>query len=311
MGRVPGLAPRVVSVTVFCEFGFGGSFAAMPIENVSDTARWVAVYRAMETARPDAIFRDPYAERLAGERGEQIVNEMKSGRRMAWAMIVRTAVLDEMILDRIANGGVDTVINLAAGLDTRAWRLKLPASLHWFDVDLPGITAYKQEQMRGESPVCRYEAIAVDLTSEQARNEVLHRLAGVSQRALVVTEGLLIYLDAAQVESLARAIHAQPSVRWWISDIASPMLLQWMTREWGKNVAAGQAPFKFAPEDSVAFFAPLGWRETVFRSTTDEARRLHREMRMMWLWRFLSGFASRSRREMMRKFSGYIMLERV
>jgi O-methyltransferase involved in polyketide biosynthesis len=45
----------------------------MPIGNVSDTARWVAVYRAMETARPDAIFRDPFAERLAGERGLEIV----------------------------------------------------------------------------------------------------------------------------------------------------------------------------------------------------------------------------------------------
>ena len=50
------------------------------IENVSDTALWVAVYRAMETARPDAIFKDPYAERLAGEKGRRIVDEMKQGR---------------------------------------------------------------------------------------------------------------------------------------------------------------------------------------------------------------------------------------
>ena len=48
----------------------------MPIEHISDTARWVAVYRAMETARSDALFRDPFAERLAGERGQQIVREM-------------------------------------------------------------------------------------------------------------------------------------------------------------------------------------------------------------------------------------------
>ena len=41
----------------------------MAIENISDTARWVAVYRAMETARPDAIFRDPFAERLGGSAG--------------------------------------------------------------------------------------------------------------------------------------------------------------------------------------------------------------------------------------------------
>src|SRR5258705_3224441 len=180
----------------------------MPIENVSDTARWVAVYRAMETARPDAIFRDPFAERLAGERGFRIVSEMKRGRQVSWAMIVRTAVMDELILDRIANAGVDTVINLAAGLDTRPWRLALPPTLQWFDVDLPDMTAYKADAMRGEKPVCRYEAIAADLTSDATRDELLRRLGGVARTALVITEGLLIYLASAQVESLARALHA-------------------------------------------------------------------------------------------------------
>ena len=45
----------------------------MAIENISDTARWVAVYRAMETARPDAIFSDPFADRLAAQRGREIL----------------------------------------------------------------------------------------------------------------------------------------------------------------------------------------------------------------------------------------------
>jgi len=43
--------------------------AANPISSVSDTARWVALYRAMESDRPDALFRDPYARRLAGAAG--------------------------------------------------------------------------------------------------------------------------------------------------------------------------------------------------------------------------------------------------
>jgi methyltransferase (TIGR00027 family) len=282
----------------------------MPIENVSDTARWVAVYRAMETARPDAIFRDPFAERLAGERGRQIVGEVKQGQQMAWAMIVRTAVLDELILDRIRNGGVDTVINLAAGLDTRAWRLPLPPTLQWFDVDLPEITAYKAAAMRDERPVCRYEAIAADLTSDAARTELLRRLAGVARTALVVTEGLLVYLTEPQVESLARALHAHATIRWWVSDIASPRLLEWMNRSWGKNVAAGNAPFRFAPADSPSFFAALGWHEVEFRSSMDEARRLRREMRLMWLWRFLGRFASRARQAELRRFAGYVLLER-
>lgn len=40
-----------------------------PVTGVSDTARWVAVYRAWESARPDALFHDPFAQRLAGDRG--------------------------------------------------------------------------------------------------------------------------------------------------------------------------------------------------------------------------------------------------
>jgi methyltransferase (TIGR00027 family) len=101
----------------------------MSIEHISDTARWVAVYRAMESERPDAIFRDPYARRLAGAHGEEIVQTMKRGRAMAWAMIVRTAVFDEIILETIARERIDLVVNLAAGLDARPWRLSLPASL--------------------------------------------------------------------------------------------------------------------------------------------------------------------------------------
>src|ERR1051326_1679773 len=101
------------------------------ITHISDTARWVAYYRAMETMRPDAIFKDPYAERLAGPEGKKIVETLKRGRQMAWAMIVRTAVFDELIYEAIRGKQVDLVINLAAGLDARPWRMDLPANLRW------------------------------------------------------------------------------------------------------------------------------------------------------------------------------------
>ena len=177
------------------------------IQNVSDTARWVAVYRAMETARPDAIFRDPYAERLAGDQGRKIVEEMKSGRAMAWPMIVRTAVMDELILDRVKQGGVDTVLNLAAGLDTRAWRLPLPATLRWVDVDLPAMTEYKASLMRDETPVCKYETIAADLTNTAVREALFSQTGLAARKMLVITEGLLVYLSPEEVESVvARAL---------------------------------------------------------------------------------------------------------
>ena len=280
------------------------------IENVSDTALWVAVYRAMETARPDAIFKDPYAERLAGEKGLKIVGEMKQGRTMAWAMIVRTAVMDELILDRINNAGVDTVLNLAAGLDTRAWRLPLPPALKWIDVDLPAITEYKQSHMRDEQPVCDYEAIAADLTNAPVRDALFSQIGKSARSVLVITEGLLIYLSADDVTALAKALHSVAPARWWITDIASPLLLEWMSKSWGRNVEMANAPFKFGPADSAAFFATTGWREILYRSQMAEARRLKREMRLMWLWRFTTRFMPAERRKAIKKMSGILLLER-
>src|SRR5665647_384401 len=253
----------------------------MLIENISDTARWVAFYRAMESERPDAIFNDPFARRLAGERGEQIVDNMKSGRAMAWAMIVRTAVFDEIILGTISSYGIDTVINLAAGLDTRAWRLPLSPSLRWIDVDLPGIMDYKVETLRDSRPVCEYEAVRLDLTDDDSRKALFVRLGAASNTTLVVTEGLLIYLTSEQVGRLAADLHASPSFRFWLIDIASPRLLAMMERSWGKSVKKGNAPFQFAPPEGTTFFQTFGWRESQFRSAMDEAHRLHREMRMM------------------------------
>ncbi|MCA9573349.1 MAG: class I SAM-dependent methyltransferase, partial [Myxococcales bacterium] len=136
----------------------------MTISHVSDTARWVAVYRAMETERPDAIFRDPFARALAGPEGERIVQEVARGRSAAWAMTVRTAVFDELILRAVRDEGVDRIVNLAAGLDARPWRMELGAGVSWVDVDLPGILDHKLDALRDETPRCAYRGLSADLT---------------------------------------------------------------------------------------------------------------------------------------------------
>src|SRR5262245_46139995 len=106
------------------------------VRNVSDTARWVATYRARETERPDALFRDPFARRLADERGERIAAATPNVAGSDWPFIVRTVLFDRLIADEVARG-VDAVVNLAAGLDARPYRMALPASLQWIEIDLP------------------------------------------------------------------------------------------------------------------------------------------------------------------------------
>jgi len=285
----------------------------MPIENVSDTARWVAVYRAMETKRPDAIFRDPFAERLAGARGQEIVDTMKRGRASAWAMIVRTAVFDELILDAVKNNGVDLVLNLAAGLDARPWRLPVPPSLRWVDVDLPGILDYKLSTLANEKPVCRYDAVRLDLRDGPKRRALLSQLGGEAKNIFVVTEGLLIYLTSENVSDLARDLHAERSMRWWLFDLASPHLLKILERSWGKTLKEGNAPFQFGPAEGTKFFETFGWREREYRASMSEAHRLNREMPMMWFWRFLNRLGNAKRRAenaaIWRNLSGIVVLE--
>ncbi len=283
----------------------------MAIDNVSDTARWVAVYRAMETARPDALFRDPFARSLAGAKGDEIVRTMKDGHSMAWAMIVRTQLFDEIIMAEVETDGIDLVLNLAAGLDARPWRLALPPSLHWVDVDLPDILRYKLETLGEASPNCSYEAVEADLTDAAVRQSLFARLGARSKRALVVTEGLLIYLSDTDVGALATDLHATPTFWRWAIDLASPRLLKMMSRSWGAAVAAGNAPFQFAPPTGSTFFREFGWEERAFHSTMEEAQRLDREMKMMWLWRFLGRFYPARLREEFRRMSGIVLLERI
>jgi methyltransferase (TIGR00027 family) len=288
----------------------GGDARPPVIGHISDTARWVAVYRAMESERPDAIFKDPFARRLAGEQGQAIVDQLKHGRQMAWAMIVRTAVFDEIILDLISRGEIDLVLDLAAGLDTRPWRLPLPSTFRWVDVDLPAQLEYKAEAMRGEKPNCIYQAIPADLARPTSRAALFSQLKADGARALVLTEGLIIYLTEQQVRSLATDLHAQAFARWWLTDLASPRLLRMIRKSTAKTFEQSNASFQFGPAEGPDFFLPLGWKPVVFRSSMEEARRLRREMPYMWIWRIVGSLSSAKRREEFRRMSGYLLMER-
>src|SRR5437867_13390718 len=108
------------------------------VRNISDTALLAAIYRARETERPDAVFRDPFARRLAGERGDQIAKSMPFSERATWAWITCTYAYDEFIKQQVTEGVV-VAVNVAAGLDARPYRWNWPSSLHSLEVDRPVI----------------------------------------------------------------------------------------------------------------------------------------------------------------------------
>jgi methyltransferase (TIGR00027 family) len=243
------------------------------VTNVSDTARWVATYRAWEIARPDALFRDPFAERLAGERGQAIAQLMPRQARSGWPLIVRTHLIDQMILACISDG-CDCIVNLAAGLDSRPYRMTLPPTLRWIEVDLPAMIEEKQRLLGGEQPRCRLSRRSVDLADPTARAALLEEVTAGSSSSLVITEGLLLYLEERVVVSLAEDLMHLAAVRWWVFDLASPGLLQLMSGSMGAHLA--NAPMVFGPESGVAFFEAMAWRAVDIQSLFRAAARLHR-----------------------------------
>ncbi len=280
-----------------------------PIGNISDTALWVAMYRALESERADALFHDPYARRMAGERGEEILRSLPQGRALAWPMIVRTAVMDEIVIRCVRDGAI-AVFNLAAGLDARAYRLELPPSLYWFDVDLPDMIHYRRQHLQGANPVCLHEHLAADLSDAGGLEHIIAHVAEGDGPALVITEGLLIYLTDQQVRALAQQLHEKCELRWWLIDLASPQLLRRLSKTWQPHLAAGNAPMQFAPAGGSGFFAPLGWREAEFRSVWEESLRLGRSVPGAKLWNLLLRLRSKQGRESVRRMSSIVLLER-
>jgi len=252
--------------------------------SVADTAKWVAMYRAMESERPDAIFHDPFARRLAGARGADILERMPRGRTFAWPMIVRTALIDELVTQAVGRDGVDFVVNLAAGLDARPYRMELPPDLHWVEVDYPATIEEKAAALAGETPHCRLERIGTDLADTDARRSLFERLGAMGTRGLVITEGLMVYLTSEQAGELARDLAAAANFRFWVTDIAAPWVLKLMKRTWSRGFADASV-FRFAPEEGAEFYARFGWRLAQYRSTFLESRRLKRESPMAWIWR--------------------------
>lgn len=205
----------------------GSAPASAQLEHVSDTALLVAACRAIEAERPDALVRDPFAGRLAGEKGMTLARAMPAGIEfMSYGVGLRARFVDELLTRAIQQGNVDTILNLGAGLDTRPWRLDLPRTLRWIEVDFPAMLDYKAAVLADDKPKCHLERASADLNDTEERRKVLNSASSGGGKALMITEGLLMYLPVESLRALASESVAGGSFRFWIFDVFSPALMK-------------------------------------------------------------------------------------
>lgn len=279
------------------------------VEHVSDTAFWVAHYRACESARADALFGDPLAARLAGSRGEAIARAIPGGVMTGWVVSIRTCIIDDFLRDAIAQG-VDLIVNLGAGLDTRPYRLDFLENVTWIEVDYPDTIAHKEKQLAGETPRCRLERIKLDLADIAEREKLLAEINARSENILVLTEGVLPYLDNDDVAALADDLRSQDRIRFWIVDYMSPDVLRFRKRMSRRHLR--NASFKFAPGDWFEFFGCHDWQVSEMRYYAEEAVKLRRPLKLPLPFRIMYGlrwlFATPERRKKFGKFAGFALL---
>ncbi|WP_194833888.1 SAM-dependent methyltransferase [Nocardia sp. XZ_19_369] len=242
------------------------------INDVSDTARWAAAYRAIESSRKDALICDPFADRMAGTSGYEIIQAAPKKVRSGLGVVVRTKIIDDLIHDSLAHG-CTRVLNLAAGLDTRPYRLDLPAELTWIEADLPRLVTEKTQLLADETPKCRLERHQVDLSEAATLRSFLESAVVDPAKTLVITEGLIQYLEDEQVSELASALRAA-NIQWWIVDVMNTTMQNGMEKSYGTMFE--NAPFRFASDDPIAYLEERGWTATDLESVFTHARRAGR-----------------------------------
>ncbi len=246
--------------------------AGSEISSVADTALWVATLRAEEGKRPDAVFRDPLGALLAGARGRMIADSMPRSAVVAWGLVVRTSAIDLLIDEALATG-IDCVVNLGAGLDTRPYRMRLPADLRWIEIDFPKIVELKTSALIEHEPACRVERVGLDLLDRASRKAILEKFGSETKNALLIAEGVIPYFSNDDAAGLAKELYAIASFRHWILDFDNAGTRP-MPREWEKRLRA--APFLFQVDDWFDFFRKFGWhpsRTITSAEQSDEIKR--------------------------------------
>lgn len=193
--------------------------------SVGSTAVMVAAARAAETARPDRLINDPYAQILVEGAGtgvweqmldEQVPAKLAAVDEEAAAIFeymrsyqgVRTHFFDAFFADA-TSAGVRQIVILASGLDSRAYRVDWPAGTVVYEIDQPKVLEYKAATLaaHGVRPSTERHEVPIDLRQDWP---AALRAAGFdpSQPTAWLAEGLLMYLPAAAQDRLFEQITA-------------------------------------------------------------------------------------------------------
>jgi methyltransferase (TIGR00027 family) len=247
---------------------------------VSKTARLTAAARARETRRPDALFLDLFAEALAGPEGFELMERLEAASRPPGMtgpaenpyVVIRTRFIDDFLAAALS-GPIQQVVLVAAGLDTRPFRLTLAESLRWYELDRADVLQVKQQVLDslGAVPRCRRWPVDVDLERADWGTALVEAGFEPLAPSLWVVEGLLPYLEESAVRELLARISrlAAPGSKLVADFPGQSLLLSPWVRPILEVMQRENAPWRFGTDEPEALFEAHGWRATARRPGED------------------------------------------
>ncbi|MDH6243307.1 class I SAM-dependent methyltransferase [Mycobacterium sp. OTB74] len=247
--------------------------------SVGSTALMVAAARALEAAKPDPLAVDPYAElfaRAVGGQWADVLDGKAPEHRLAAPEFgppfinfqgSRTRYFDAYFANAAASG-VRQVVLLAAGLDSRAFRLDWPAGSVLFELDQPQVLEFKREVLarKGAQPKAERREIAVDLRDDW-QSALIAAGFRPDRPSAWIAEGLLIYLPASAQEQLFTGIDKLASPGSWVAvEEGAPMPAEVFAAKRAQERASGPGDvfFNLIYNEQIApaadWFGAHGWR---------------------------------------------------
>jgi methyltransferase (TIGR00027 family) len=274
------------------------------VQHVSDTSAWVAYYRAMESERPDALFKDPFARLLVGERVSHIENlESETTKWTRWTVVMRTYIIDQMIKELVSEG-VTTFLNLGAGLDSRPYRLHLGPDILWIEADFAHVIESKRKVLQQFEPTCRLESIGIDLSDRTARQSLLSDFASKHTKIAVLTEGVLPYLTEQQVSELSEDLIRHPTFSDWICEYTSEKSYRFLQDPKRMKILKN-APFRFFPEDWNGFFKSRSWKLSEEHFYTEVSEKFGRPTPLPKIFKLLEFIKGKAWAKPYKQMSGF------
>ncbi|HZI79714.1 MAG TPA: SAM-dependent methyltransferase [Vicinamibacterales bacterium] len=228
-----------------------------------------AANSAAETARADALFRDPLACELAGEAGRAV---WAATRQTTWpgyqtsgpdpVISIFTRFFDDGVRRAVADAAIAQVVIVGAAMDTRAFRLHWPAGLRLFEVDAGEVFEHKEPVLRRleARPSCQRQTVVVTRDGSFAR-QLQRKGFDPAQKAAFLVQGTQ-FLSEAAAERTIREVSTLASAGSWLglalvsrATLASVFMKIFLD----KLESLGLPPWTFGVDDPDAWLDAQGW----------------------------------------------------